>query len=42
MSSLVKSLVIINLLLSITLSQFFVIPVVILSLKFILSSTKRD
>ncbi|BDB99163.1 hypothetical protein SACC_21800 [Saccharolobus caldissimus] len=42
MNSLEKFLIIINLLFSFTLSQLFVIPLLVLVVKFILSTEKRD
>ncbi|MEM0293889.1 MAG: hypothetical protein QXY68_06860 [Saccharolobus sp.] len=42
MSSLVRLLIVTNALLSFTLSQLFVIPLLLATLKFILSKEKRD
>ncbi|WP_263988407.1 hypothetical protein [Saccharolobus islandicus] len=42
MNSLIKALLILNLILSLTLSELFVIPLVLLTAKFILSGLKRD
>ncbi|AKA74965.1 hypothetical protein SULI_14890 [Saccharolobus solfataricus] len=42
MDNLIKALLILNLILSLTLSELFVIPLVLLTAKFILSSAKRD